>query len=182
VVSALQGRRGVAGDHRSIPSAQPGRQRRAAVGPRAPMTARGPAILALIISLVTVSGGRPRSAASTVTFTDVTTAAGIKFVHTNGAFGKKYLPETLGAGGAFIDVDGDGWLDIFLVNSKSWPGRSSSPSYPALYRNNHDGTFTDITRQSGLAVEMYGLGVAAADYDNDGRVDLYVTALDANHL
>src|SRR5436190_15858562 len=123
-----------------------------------------------------------RSAGTAVTFTDVTAAAGIKFVHNNGAFGKKYLPETLGSGCAFIDVDGDGWLDVFFVNSKAWPGRSGAPSYPALYRNNHDGTFTDITRQAGLAVEMYGLGVAAADYDNDGRVDLYVTALDANHL
>jgi hypothetical protein len=128
-----------------------------------------------------------------VTFTDVTNAAGIKFVHHNGAFGKKYLPETLGSGCAFVDVDGDGWQDLFFVNSKAWAGlpaearsakagRAGTPSYPALYRNNHDGTFTDITRQAGLAVEMYGLGVAAADYDNDGRIDLYVTALDSNHL
>jgi enediyne biosynthesis protein E4 len=146
------------------------------------MTSRGPAIVALMASLVIVSGGSLRSAAPAVTFTDVTTAAGIKSVHTNGAFGKKYLPETLGSGCAFLDVDGDGWQDVFLVNSKSWPGRSSTPSYPSLYRNNHDGTFTDITRRAGLAVEMYGLGVAAADYDNDGRVDLYVTALGANHL
>ena len=70
-------------------------------------------------------------AAPPVTFTDVTGPAGIRFVHTNGAFGKKYLPETLGSGCAFVDVDGDGWQDIFLVNSKAWPGRRGRPSYPA---------------------------------------------------
>jgi hypothetical protein len=124
-------------------------------------------------------------AANEPTFTDVTARAGVKFVHTNGAFGKKYLPETLGSGCAFVDVDGDGWQDLVLVNSASWPNRTPRPttkSYLALYRNNHDGTFTDVTRGSGLEVEMYGLGVAAADYDNDGRVDLYITALGGNHL
>src|SRR5947207_6394527 len=108
----------------------------------------GPALCAL--GCLCVLGTVPLRGVSTVTFTDVTAAAGIKFVHTNGAFGKKYLPETLGSGCAFIDVDGDGWQDVFFVNSKAWPGRSGTPSYPALYRNNHDGTFTDITRQSGL--------------------------------
>ena len=112
---------------------------------------------------------------STVSFTDVTQPAGIHFRHNSGAFGKKYLPETLGSGAAFVDVDNDGWQDIFLVNSKNWPGRPGTPSYPALYHNNGNGTFTDITRQAGLAVEMYGMGVAAADYDNDGNADLYVT-------
>jgi enediyne biosynthesis protein E4 len=115
-------------------------------------------------------------------FSDVTATAGIRFHHNNGAFGKKYLPETLGSGCAFLDIDNDGWQDILLVNSKNWPGRSGPPSYPALYRNNRNGTFTDITRQAGLAVEMYGMGVAAADYDNDGNVDIYITALGSNHL
>src|SRR2546422_249519 len=136
----------------------------------------------LTVSLMYVATRMGADAASGVTFTDVSAAAGIRFVHNNGAFGGKYLPETLGSGCAFVDVDGDGWQDIFFVNSKSWPGHGKAPSYPALYRNNHDGTFTDITRQSGLAVEMYGLGVAAADFDNDGRIDLYVTALESNHL
>jgi hypothetical protein len=117
-----------------------------------------------------------------LTFTDVTQAAGIHFRHNSGAFGKKYLPETLGSGCVFVDVDNDGWQDIFLVNSKNWPGRPGAPSYPALYHNNHNGTFTDITRQAGLAVEMYGMGVSAGDYDNDGNVDLYVTAVGPNHL
>src|SRR6476469_5817664 len=115
-----------------------------------------------------------------LTFSDATARAGIRFRHNNGAFGKKYLPETLGSGCAFLDVDGDGWSDILLVTSRNWPGRPGPPSYPALYRNNHDGTFADITRQSGLAVEMYGFGVAAADYDNDGHTDIYITALDGN--
>jgi hypothetical protein len=117
-----------------------------------------------------------------VTFTDVTAASGIKFVHQNGAFGKKYLPETLGPGVAVLDYDGDGWEDLFFVNGKSWPGHPGPRAVPALYRNNHDGTFTDKTREAGLDVEMYGLGVVAADYDNDGRTDLYVTAIGGSHL
>jgi hypothetical protein len=117
-----------------------------------------------------------------VTFTDVTAAAGIKFRHVNGAFGKKYLPETLGSGCAFLDYDNDGWEDVLFVNSMAWPSQKGTPSYPALYRNNHDGTFTDVTRQAGLAVQMYGLGVAVADYDNDGNIDIYITALGPNHL
>ncbi len=117
-----------------------------------------------------------------VTFTDATAAAGIRFRHTNGAFGKKYLPETMGAGAAFLDVDRDGWQDVFIVNSTRFPGRPEAPGYPALFRNNGNGTFTDVTAAAGLRVEMYGMGVSAADYDNDGLVDLYVTALGKNRL
>ena len=98
--------------------------------------------------------------ADPVHFTDVTAAAGIRFRHNNGAFGKKYLPETLGSGVAFLDVDGDGWQDLLFVNSMNWPGHPGPASFPALYRNNHNGTFTDVTRQAGLDVEMYGLGVS----------------------
>ena len=116
------------------------------------------------------------------TFTDVTARAGIHFRHNSGAFGKKYLPETLGSGCAFLDIDNDGWPDILFVNSRNWPGHPGAASYPALYRNNRDGTFTDATRQSGLDVEMYGMGVAVGDYDNDGNVDVFITALDGNHL
>ena len=115
-------------------------------------------------------------------FTEATAAAGIRFRHTSGAFGKKYLPETMGAGAAFLDVDNDGWQDILLVQSSSWPGRPKTRSVPALYRNNGNGTFSDITKTAGLAVEMYGLGVAAADYDNDGDTDIYLTALGPNRL
>ncbi|HEX4137863.1 MAG TPA: CRTAC1 family protein [Bryobacteraceae bacterium] len=120
-------------------------------------------------------------AAIPVVFNDVTAQAGIRFVHNAGKTGKKYLPETVGSGAAFIDADGDGWIDILLVNSKDWSptGRRSTA---ALYRNNHNGTFTDITRGSGLDIEIYAIGVAVGDYDNDGRDDVYITALDGDHL
>jgi len=116
-----------------------------------------------------------------VTFTDTTSSAGIKFVHNNGRSGKKYLPDTLGSGGAFVDADGDGWVDILLVNGKDWEPRGRK-SVAALYHNNHDGTFTDITAGSGLDVEMHGMGVAVGDYDNDGKDDVYITALDGDRL
>jgi enediyne biosynthesis protein E4 len=113
---------------------------------------------------------------------DVTAQAGIHFKHNSGAFGKKYLPETMGSGVCFIDYDNDGWQDIFFVNSMDWPEHKTGKSYPALYHNNHDGTFTDVTREAGLAIESYGLGCAVGDYDNDGYDDLYVTTVGSNHL
>ncbi|HWF08364.1 MAG TPA: CRTAC1 family protein [Bryobacteraceae bacterium] len=119
--------------------------------------------------------------ANPVTFSDVTGPAGIKFVHNAGKTGKKYLPETLGSGAAFIDVDGDGWCDILLVNSKDWTPRGRKTT-AALYKNNRNGTFTDITRGSGLDVEIYGIGVAVGDYDNDGKDDVYITALEGDRL
>ena len=117
-----------------------------------------------------------------IRFTDVTAQAGIHFRHNSGGFGKKYLPETMGSGVCAIDYDNDGWQDILFVNSMDWPDHKSSKSFPALYHNNKDGTFTDVTRQAGLAVEIYGLGCTVADYDNDGFDDIYITALDGNHL
>src|SRR5712664_1673036 len=117
-----------------------------------------------------------------IEFTDVSAQAGIHFKHNSGAFGKKYLPETLGTGCAFLDFDNDGWQDILLVNSMEWPEHKTGKSFLALYHNNQDGTFTDVTRQAGLAVEMYGIGVAVADYDNDGFDDLFVTALGQSRL
>jgi hypothetical protein len=116
-----------------------------------------------------------------VVFTDVTAQAGIHFIHNAGRTGHKYLPETLGAGCAFFDYDNDGWPDILLINGKDFAPRGRR-SIPALYHNNHDGTFTDVTAGSGLDVELYGMGVATADYDNDGREDVYITALDGGHL
>jgi len=117
-----------------------------------------------------------------IEFTDVTAEAGIHFKHNSGAFGKKYLPETIGAGAAFLDYDNDGWQDILFVNSMDWPENKKHKSFPALYHNNKDGTFTDVTQQAGLAVEMYGIGVAVADYDNDGNEDIYITCVGQNHL
>jgi enediyne biosynthesis protein E4 len=117
-----------------------------------------------------------------IRFVDVTQAAGIHFRHNSGAYGKKYLPETIGSGVCVIDYDRDGWQDILFVNSMDWPEHKVSTSTPALYHNNHDGTFTDVTRTSGLAKEMYALGCAVGDFDNDGRDDIYITALGGNHL
>jgi hypothetical protein len=133
------------------------------------------AALALFVAAIAAEGP------AGVTFTDVTTQAGIKFVHNAGKAGKKYLPETLGAGCAFLDYDNDGWPDILLINSKDWTPKGRR-SLPALYHNNHDGTFKDVTAGSGLDVEMYGLGVAVGDYDNDGRDDIYITALEGDRL
>ncbi len=116
-----------------------------------------------------------------VRFTDVTEAAGIRFKHNSGRAGKKYLPETLGAGAAFLDYDNDGWPDILLINGKDWTPRGRR-TLNALYHNNHGGTFTDVTAGSGLDVEMYALGVAVGDFDNDGRDDVYITALDGDRL
>ena len=113
---------------------------------------------------------------------DVTAQAGINFHHNSGAFGSKYLPETLGPGCAFLDYDGDGWLDILLVNGTDWAGHKRERSTLSLYRNNRNGTFTDVTERAGLAVEMYGMGVAVADYNNDGFPDILITAVGQNRL
>jgi enediyne biosynthesis protein E4 len=117
-----------------------------------------------------------------ITFSDVAAEAGIHFRHNNGAFGKKYLPETMGSGVCVIDYDNDGWPDLFFVNGTDWPGHKTHHTIPALYHNNHDGTFTDVTSQAGLGVEMYGLGCAVGDYDNDGNDDLYITAIGGSRL
>src|SRR4051794_11719036 len=102
------------------------------------------AILTAAAALFTVADG------PLPVFTDITAASGVKFRHENGASGKKYLPETMGSGVVFFDADGDGWQDLFFVNSTTWPGQPAKPSWPALYRNNHDGTFADLTAAAGL--------------------------------
>ena len=117
-----------------------------------------------------------------ITFRDITQQAGIRFVHNNAAFGKKYLPETMGPGVAFIDYDNDGWPDIFLVNGTNWPGQPSRHSTPKLYHNNRNGTFTDVTHQAGLDIDIFGMGVAVGDYDNDGYDDIFITGLGHNRL
>jgi len=113
---------------------------------------------------------------------DVTDHAGIQFHHNSGAYGGKLLPETLGSGCAFLDYDGDGWQDILLINGMDWPGHKRERSTPRLYRNNRNGTFCDLTRSAGLDLEMYGMGVAVGDYNNDGYPDLLITCVGQNRL
>ena len=131
-----------------------------------------------------IAGVRPMPGADglPLSLTDVTRSSGIRFQHNNGAFGKKYLPETLGSGCAFLDYDNDGWQDILLVNSTDWPGHRKRRSTLALYRNNRDGTFTDVTKEAGIDFEVYGMGVAVGDYDNDGFPDIYLTCYGQNRL
>jgi hypothetical protein len=120
-----------------------------------------------------------------VAFTDITADAGLRFVHENGAAGEKLLPETMGGGCAFFDFDGDGDQDILLVNSQRWPWDArpkTEPATAALYRNDGQGKFEDVTAGSGLDVSIYGMGVAAGDYDSDGRVDVFLSAVGANRL
>lgn len=135
-----------------------------------------------LIAAAAVTAAAVSLSAQAPTFTDITTAAGIRFVHNSGAFGKKYLPETIGSGVVVLDVDDDGWQDVLFVNSMHWPGRAGQPTTAALYRNTQNGGFADITRGSGLDVPLYGIGGSAGDFDNDGKVDVYVTALGGNRL
>ena len=118
-------------------------------------------------------------------FTDITATAGLKFVHRNGAYGDKLLPETMGGGVAFFDFDNDGDPDLLFVNATAWPwqpGDDRPPGTMALYRNEGRGNFADVTAGSGLDVSFYGMGVAVGDYDNDGRPDVFLTAVGPNHL
>lgn len=113
-------------------------------------------------------------------FVDTTDMAGIRFSHVNGRTPKKLLPETMGSGVAVLDFDRDGLPDLFFVNGCEW-GATSGPTQ-ALYRNNGDGTFADVTKAVGLDVVMFGLGVAVGDYDADGFPDLFITAVGGNRL
>ena len=118
-------------------------------------------------------------------FTDITESAGIRFQHDNGAYGEKLLPETMGSGAAFLDMDSDGDADLLFVNSTAWPGHAPADgkvATAALYQNDGTGKFTDVTAGSGLDVPLYGMGVATGDYDNDGRPDVLITTVGGARL
>ena len=135
------------------------------------------------LPLLRALGAVPPTAASPgFRFVDVTSSSGIQFQHNSGAFGGKFLPETLGSGCAFLDYDRDGWQDILLINGMDWPGHKQRRSTLRLYHNNGNGSFTDVTSRAGLDIEMYGMGVAVGDYDNDGFPDILVTCVGQNRL
>jgi hypothetical protein len=121
----------------------------------------------------------------TVRFTDITAQSGIDYVHINGAYGDKLLPETMGGGVAFLDYDNDGDQDLLFINSNYWPEhvpQNAARPTMVLYRNDGTGRFEDVTGGSGLDVSFYGMGVAVGDYDNDAQIDIFITAVGENHL
>jgi hypothetical protein len=127
----------------------------------------------------------PKVTVPVVNWVDLTESTNIQFTHDSGATGEKLLPETMGSGCAFFDFDSDGDQDILLINSCAWPENrnDSKPSSTlALFANDGRGNFTDATKQSGLDVSVYGMGVACGDYDNDGRVDLFISCLGSDKL
>jgi hypothetical protein len=128
------------------------------------------------------ASGSARSPQPSFLLKDVTEQAGINFRHNSGAYGGKLLPETLGSGCAFVDYDADGYPDILLVNSMDWPGHQRARSSLKLYKNNRNGTFSDVTRAAGLDIELYGMGVTVADYNNDGFPDVLITGVGQNRL
>ena len=136
----------------------------------------------LVIVLILVASSTSASA-QTVHFQDITAQVGIHFTHNNGAFGKKWLPETMGPGCAFIDYDNDGYQDILIINGDDFSGHPHAGATTLkLYHNDHNGKFTDVTRRAGLAIPIFGFGVAVGDYDNDGYDDIFVSALGQSHL
>jgi hypothetical protein len=137
---------------------------------------------AALISLTLPRLLHATSTAPTFHLFDVTRSSGIQFQHNSGAYGGKLLPETLGSGCAFLDYDSDGWQDILLINGMDWPGHKRQRSTLRLYKNNRNGTFTDVTKTAGLDIEMYGMGIAVGDYNNDGFPDILVTCVGQNKL
>ena len=137
-----------------------------------------------VLHTPTVTAATAQDTPPSMEFTDITRVAGINFVHVNGAYGERLMPETIGSGAAFLDYDRDGDQDLFLVNSRSWEDREqgTEPARQALYRNDGKGNFEDVTAEAGLAFTSYGMGVAVGDYDGDGWRDLFLSSLNANRL
>src|SRR5215467_7458265 len=128
------------------------------------------------------AAARSSDAGCPVVFTDVAQTVGLKFTHERGATAEHQLPETMGSGVAWLDYDNDGWMDLYVVQSGPFPENGSPRAQDRLFHNNGDGTFTDVTAKAGLKDTAYGMGVVAADYDNDGYVDLFVTNYGHNIL
>ena len=180
------------------PTTQPTARR--AVSSRIASRRRGWILAFLIIGALVIVGvwvstrpspklAPPQATANTdsppaIPFTEISESAGVHFIHTNGATGEKLLPETMGGGCAFFDYDNDLHPDLLLINSRPWQQVLSADSAPtmALYHNDGKGRFTDVTKGSGLDVSFYGMGVAVGDFDNDGLVDVFITAVGGNHL
>jgi len=141
------------------------------------------ALVASTLRVLPQVRNRPSTPSAAITFEDVTQKSGITWVHNNARSDARHLPETVGAGCAFLDYDNDGWMDIMFVNSGSSDFFTpATPLRNALYRNNHDGTFTDVTVKAGVSGGSFGMGVTAADYDGDGFTDIYVTSYGRNTL
>ena len=120
-----------------------------------------------------------------ITFTEVTSESGLgKFYHDNGSFGEMWFPEQMGSGGGFVDYNNDSWVDILLVGGGGWANHTKRNIKTLwLYKNNKDGTFSEVTEETGLGfINTYGLGIVTADYDNDGDQDIFLTSLDRNIL
>ena len=148
-------------------------------------TGEAPAVKEVEIAAPVVEEAPPPAQAGPppIPYTDITAAAGVDFVHINGAYGDKLIPETMGSGLAFFDYDNDGDPDLYLVNSTYWPDKAEGRTTSArLYRNDGQGHFTDVTAAAGLERNLYGFGVAVGDYDNDGWSDLYLSNLGSNLL
>ena len=158
--------------------------RRSGPIPRPRLVLRARSTAAALFSALTLSISTAGNDPVSVVFVDVTEAAGIHFIHDNAASREKYMVETMGSGCGWIDYDNDGLMDIYLVN-----GAATQVYEPeitpksALYRNNGDGTFTDVTEKAGVGAEgLFGMGVAVGDYDSDGLQDLFVTGYDRSIL
>jgi len=145
----------------------------------------GPWRICLVVLTALMLSSSAHSAAQTPapSFVNIVSSADIEFRQENGASPAKYMPETMGGGGLFFDYDNDGWLDIFLVNGGSFVNQTvARNANHRLYRNNGNGTFTDRSAASGIRASGYGMGACSADYDRDGRADLYITSTGPNRL